>query len=154
MPLPGWEQIEGFGGIDDGISLHFREGGELVGVGAGRGHDVGYGDAAGGEGVGDEGSVAAPGDGFGAHDGEAVGACKIDEFQEIAFEVGGLHVIGIAAEAEVAPAGVRGIFAGMAETTEARHVEVFDTGIGEGLWKILLIELGVMPRFGDGADVD
>jgi len=154
MPLLGREEIEGFGGIDDGIPLHFGEGGELVGVGAGGGHDVGDGDAAGGEGVGDEGSVAAPGDGFGAHDGEAAGACKLDEFQEIAFEVGGLHVVGIAAEAKIAPGGVGGIFARVAETAESGHVEVFDTGIGEGLWKILLIELGVMPRFRDGADVD
>lgn len=81
---------------------------------------------AGGEGVGYEGAVAAPGNGFCAHESAGFLFGEDDGAPEGCFEFGGLHVVGVAAETRVAPACVDGIFFGMAEATESFEMDVAD----------------------------
>src|SRR6185312_3347289 len=92
--------------IHDAGSVYLREGSERVATrGGGAGDLLGV-DAADQERVGDERAVAAPGNGFGAHDGGAALAGEGDEVVEGLLEFRGLHVVGIAAKAGIAPACV------------------------------------------------
>ena len=77
------------------------------------------------QGIGDEGTMATPGNGFGTHDCSPRGAGHGDEFLKMEIELRRLHVIGESAEAEIAPGKVlRGAFAGMAKAAEPRHVHI------------------------------
>ncbi len=104
--------------------------------------------------VGDERAVAAPGDGFGAHDGGRSCACYFGEGGEAFGKLRGGHVVGIAAEGCVAPAGVDGVFAGVAAAAEGFQMRVIDVGGAERGCQCVGIELRNVARFGNGADVD
>ena len=56
--------------------------------------------------IGDQGTVATPRNGLGAHDRDPLQGCERNEFVKMLLEIRGLHVIGIAAEACVAPTHV------------------------------------------------
>ena len=75
-------------------------------IGFGCTHDVVDWVAARDQGIGDQGAVAAPGDGLGAHDGDGFGGRSVGQGFEGGLKFGGLHVIGITAEGLVAPSGI------------------------------------------------
>ena len=108
------EQCGGFVWIGvGGLAVDgYEEGREFVFGGGGGGEDVADLPAFQHHGVGDEGAMAAPRDGFGAHDGGGSGACDLGEGGEAFGEVRRGHVVGVTAEGCVAPAGVDGVFAG------------------------------------------
>ena len=66
-------------------------------------HDI---DTADKQGISDEGTVAAPGDRFGAHDGGSLLAGQLNELHNGCGELRCLHIVGKAAEGSVVPAGV------------------------------------------------
>ena len=98
------------GGVGDVGSVNFGEGCKGVRTARGFAKDVFDGNAASGECVGHERAVAAPGDSFGAHKGARLFGSERDGTVERGREFFGLHVVGIATEAGVAPGGVDGVF--------------------------------------------
>jgi hypothetical protein len=130
------------------------EGGEGVGLAARGAEDVFDGDAPDGESVGDERAVAAPGEGFGAHERAGLFGGEMKGAGEGGYEIGSLHVVGVAAEAGVAPTGVDGVLFGVAEAAEGFEVDVADAARAEGGRERLAIELRVATGAGNGANVD
>jgi hypothetical protein len=137
--------------------LHAADAGkrrEFVKIGAGGSHDVIHDMAANGEGVRNERAMAAPGDSFGAHDGAEFGTGQLFEARESAGELGSLHVVGETAKTGVVPAGVHGIGARVAEATEFWEMRVGDAGGANGGSEGFAVELGIVARARNGADVD
>ncbi len=148
------------GRVGDVFAADAREGCELVKIGAGGGHDVSNGMAADGERVGDERAMAAPRNSFGAHDGaefcagSPASAGKFFEARESSGKFRSLHVVGETAKAGIVPSCVDGIGAGAAQTAEFWQMRVGDARGANGSGELVAIELRIVARFGDGADVD
>jgi hypothetical protein len=86
--------------------------------------------AAGDEGIGDEGAVAAPGIRLGAHDRGGRRGGGFQECGQLTGELVGLHVVGVAAEGGL-HAGVDRAHARAAEAAKAGCVRVRDAGHGK-----------------------
>ncbi len=140
-------------GIGDFGSADFGEGGEFVGTRQARAGYMFDGDITDKKGIGDEGAMAAPRDGFGAHEGGAGGLGEFDDGFEAGGEFGGLHVIGEAPEGRIAPAGVHGIASGVAQSAEAGEVDILQPCLLEGTAEGVLVKLWIMARAGDGAHI-
>jgi hypothetical protein len=93
--------------VGDRLVVHACERCEPMRLQTLRTGDLASGHAVRGQGVGDQRTVAAPRHGLGAHERDAVGPRQLEEAPEFGIEVRRLHVVGVAAEREVAPAGVR-----------------------------------------------
>jgi hypothetical protein len=98
--------------------------------------------------------MAAPRHGFGAHDRSALRLRALDEIREISLELRRLHVIGIAAKRQIAPAHVLGIGARSPKSAESCHMRVRDPRRLQHRWKVLPIELRVAARLWHRAHVD
>ena len=70
-------------------------------------HDVPYHDAANCEGISDERTVTAPGDGFSAHQDSRMAVSQINQLVEVDRELRRLHIVGETAERRIPPARVR-----------------------------------------------
>jgi len=127
---------------------------ELVKIGARVSHNVFDSMAADGERVSDKGAMAAPGNGFGAHDGAEFCLRQSFEARESGGEVWSLHVVGEAAKAGVVPAGVDGIGVRVAQATELRQVRVSNVRVANGFSERVAIELRIVAGLGNGAHVD
>ena len=77
----------------------------------------------------------------------------IDQLFERASELGGLHVIGVAAEAFVAPAGVRRVALRFSETAKSGKVPIGDVLRGQRSRERVAGEMRMAPRFRHGPDV-
>lgn len=125
-----------------------------------RGHDVLDGVAANSERVGDKRTVAAPGNGFGAHNGAAfcfgspAQARKFFETGNTSGEFGRLHVVGETSKAQIIPAPIRRIGASAAQAAEFEQMRVRNARAAKGLRKRVAIELRIVARARDGAHVD
>jgi hypothetical protein len=134
--------------------LDVGEGREGVLLGFGRADDFENANAANEERVRDEGAMAAPRNGFGAHERGRVLGGEIDGVGEGGSEIGRLHVVGVAPETVVAPAEIDGVFAWMAEAAEFFHVDVADfSGAQRGSERVG-VELRIAAGFRKGADID
>jgi len=111
-------------------------------------------DAADQEGVRNQRAVTAPLDGFGAHDRCGLLLSRLDELFQRLLEFNGLHVIGVAAEGGVAPALVARIRPGLAQASQTRHVLIGYARRLEARRQVGAVELRVMARPWDGANVD
>lgn len=100
-------------------------------------HDMRNAPAGSGERIGDQGAMTTPGQGFGAHDGGIAGASKFLQFGQSRLKCRGCHIIRIAPEGSVSPAGVRRIFPGMAQTSQCRDIAVVNPGSLEFAWELL-----------------
>ena len=76
--------------------------------------------------VGDQRAVAAPGHGLGAHDGHRVAGGQLQQDLDPGAEGIARHVVGVATEAQVPPAGVDRIRPRLAESTQLGKVRVLD----------------------------
>ena len=95
--------------------------------------------------VGDQRTVAAPGHGFGAHEHDAVAPRPARSGWRGVGEIPALHVVGVAAKRQVAPACRWASPRRSAEAAEARRMQVADAGWREeagsastlncGLWR-------------------
>ncbi len=116
-------------------------------------HDVLHRDSAHRERVSDEGAVAAPRYGFGAHRGDMLLLGQIGQRLHIFRELIGLHVVRVAAERRIAPSHVGRIGASMAQAAESRQVDIADAGSLQRVGQSFPVELGVVARAGHGADI-
>src|SRR6185503_4392693 len=90
--------------------------------------------------------MTAPRNGFGAHQDETFTVCERDASIQTVLERGGLHVVRIAAEAEIPPASVRGVPACAAAAAQCRHVTVLNARACQRRRQVLLSELGIVTR--------
>src|SRR4051794_32059232 len=104
-------------------------------------YDVEYIDAARLKVVGDQGAMALPPDGFGAHDGGALAPGKLQQALDARVERRGLHVVGVAAKGGVAPGRIGRIGARLAAAAELGEGQVLDTRSGERAAHLLAVEL-------------
>ncbi len=104
--------------------------------------------------IGDQGTVTAPGHGFGTHDGCRLVVRNANQLAERLFKFGGLHVIGIAAKARIAPSGIYGIAPRVTQSAKSRHVQVMNAGVAQGSLKLVLSELRIVPGARDGTHVN
>jgi len=135
-------------------AANFCERREFVKIGARGSHDVLDGMAAHRERVSDKGTMAAPGDGFGAHDGAELRVRQFFEASESCSEFGGLHVIGEASKAGIVPASVDGIGARVAKAAEFWKMPVGDVRAANGGGERVASELRIVTGLGNGAHVD
>ena len=103
--------------------------------------------------VGHQRAVASPRHRFGAHDRNGFLSAQVNEFFKRVLKLLGLHVIGVAAKAPISPAGVRRIFASMPQTPQRLHMHIFEMLRHQGLGQGGVVELRIMARAGDCADV-
>ena len=100
-------------------------------------------------------AMAAPRNRLGAHqDGRRCSLRELDGAVERCGECLRLHVVGVAAEACVAPAEIDRITVWMAQAAEIFHVDVADSDALQGLGKRVRVELRIAARFRDGADIE
>jgi hypothetical protein len=124
-----------------------------VGFAAGSTEDVLDVDSARGQAVGDQRTMASPGDRFRAHDHGPTSGGKLDELGQVFTKRGGLHIIRVAAKAGVLPAGIDGILSGVPEPSEPGQMEVPDPVPFQGSRKLILAELRIPARLRDRADI-
>lgn len=104
--------------------------------------------------VRNQGSMAAPGDGLGAHQHDSLPLRQIDASVQVPSERRGLHVVRISTKTRISPATVRGVRARVPQATQARHVSVMDPSAAQSRRQLVAIELRVMSRSRDGTHVD
>jgi len=97
--------------------------------------------------------MTSPGHSLGAHDHRLGFRSQLDKQEQALAELGGLHVVGVAAKAGILPCGVDGILTRMAKSAEPRHVSVRDALGGERRVQCVAVELWIVARFRDGPDV-
>jgi hypothetical protein len=104
--------------------------------------------------IGDEAAVAAPGEGFGAHDGRALLSGEGLQIFERRFEIVGEHVIGVRCERGDLPGRVfRGFAWRSAAAAEGREVGVGDAEVLQCGCECIAIEVRVAAGAGEAADV-
>jgi hypothetical protein len=111
-------------------------------------------DSAYGKGIADQGAVASPGHGFGAHDGRALQNGEIDQFVQGRLEFQRLHVIGKASERGIMPAPVERVDLRVPKPAEGLHVPVADAPVSEKYAQCFAVELRIVPGMGNRADID
>src|SRR2546428_700033 len=88
--------------------------------------------------------VAAVVERLGAHDGGAPVAGQDQELGNPFLELGGLHVVGVAAEGVVAPGQVARVLARLAQSSQAGKAGIGDAGSEEGFLQGFGAELGIV----------
>ena len=81
-------------------------------------------------------------------------SCEIDTPVQTSSEGRGLHVVGIPTEARIPPPTVDGVAPRVSQSTETGHVRVPNAGVSQSGRERLAIELRVVARSRNGADVD
>ena len=89
--------------------------------------------------------MTAPPERLGAHDCGAALLRQIQQPMAAGLEVGGHHVISVAAEGFIAPGGVQRIRPRPPPAAQFLKVEIRYVHLREGLRKIFMSELGVAP---------
>jgi len=97
------------------------------------------------KGIGDQRSMASPGQGFGAHQSSPLLSRKLDELTQVVLKVRGSHVISETSEGGVAPADILRARSWVAKPSKTRQMEVLHPSGLETIRKRLSIKLGVMP---------
>ena len=117
-------------------------------------HDMLDMNAARGKRIGDERSMATPRHGLGAHDGGLLFSRGLHKLLDSLTKLRRLHVIGVAAKACVAPAGIQRVRSCMAQATEGSQMRVVDADGLQRFWQHVAIELRVSSGAWNRADVD
>jgi hypothetical protein len=98
--------------------------------------------------------MAAPWDGLGAHQHDALAFRQCDAAIQALSERRRLHVIGIAPEACIPPTRVCRIWPRMPQATQPGHVSVVNPRAMQSRRQLVATELGIVPRARDCADID
>ena len=101
-----------------------------------------------------QGTVASPGHCFRAHDRAPLFAAHLQKPLHGLVELLRLHVIRVTAKARVAPAEIRGIRAWVPQAAQFLQVRVLDVLVSQGVGQRVAIELRIMPRTRNRADID
>ncbi len=140
--------------IGNPCSLDVRPGGKAMVSDARRADDVHNRAAAYRQGVGDEGTVTAPWDGFGAHHGDGFGAGEAEKLLQTPGEFLRLHVVGEASERKVLPSGVGRVRFCPAESSKAGKMQVSYAGSLERTGKNVHVELRIVSGPWNRSHVD
>jgi hypothetical protein len=116
--------------------------------------DLAHGDASDEEGVRDKRAMTAPWNRLRAHQHDVLVLREIDTPFQTSSECGGLHVVGIPAEARIPPPAVDGVAPGVPQSAQTGHVLVSNPGATQNGIERLTIELRVVARSGNRADID
>ena len=122
-------------------------------AGIGVRQDLDHRDAAYHERIGHQRAVTAPRHGLRAHDRNALRTARGDELFERVGKGRSLHVVRKAAKALVTPAGVGGVLPSAAQAAKRRHGQIVDSARGQRIGQGVGVELRVVARARDGADV-
>ena len=144
---------QGQRGVGHRVPVDSRKGRISVGLAATGGEDMLDFDSTRGQGVGDQRTMASPGDGFRAHDDGRGHGGRFDELGQTVTKCRGLHVVRVTAKARIFPPGIDGILAGMPEPAESGLMDVPDPMNFQGRRQLILSKLRIAARLGDGADV-
>ncbi len=98
-------------------------------------------------------AVAAPGNGFGAHDGRCFFGGDLYECVDRRREFRRLHVICKSAEAGIFPAGIDAVARGVAQTAKFFHRSVINACRVERFGQYVRVELRIVARARDGANI-
>src|SRR5690606_17398638 len=147
------EQVRLLGRISDVRTISARERRELVVTIAGPGQDLDHRDLPHVQRVGHQRAMTAPWNGLGAHDRGAGVAADLHQVVDRVVERVGLHVVGVAAKALVAPAGVGRILARMPQAAQFGHRNVIDADGCKAAAQYVGVELGIVARARHGAYV-
>jgi hypothetical protein len=101
-----------------------------------------------------QGAMAAPGNGFGAHDCNPLPLRKLDQIVHMFSELRRLHVIGKSTETGVVPTVVNGVPPRMPEATQPGHVPVVYASGMQSNPQSAPVELWIVARTRDGAYID
>lgn len=137
------------------ISSDLRHLVQNMGSDAGCAENILDGNASNGERVTDERTVASPGNGLGAHDGDRPLRGERDEPAQPVLEIGRLHIIGESSERGVSPAAIqRRIGARAPQSPEGLHMPIVDPAIAKDSPQRIPVKLRMMPGTWDGSDID
>src|SRR6267154_3019907 len=98
--------------------------------------------------------MTAPGDRLSAHDGYALLSGRLFKRGEPVGECRSRHVIGKAAEGRIAPAGVHRILLRVSAAAELLQPTIADAAPAQIACEQRTLELRIVPRFGNRADID
>ena len=104
--------------------------------------------------VSNQRSMTTPGHRLGAHQHDALLLRQVDATLQAVFELRGLHVVGIATEAGIAPTGVRRVGPRTPQAAQPGHVSVVDLRAVQSRRQLVAIELGIVSRARDRPHVD
>jgi len=156
--LPGilglWKQRALATRISDLSGADAGEGRERVFFGSCGADDFEDPDTANDERVGNQRTMAAPRDCFGAHQRSGPQFRKLNSVLERFLEFHGLHVVREAPKTGVAPAEIDRVALRMAQAAKVLDVAVTDACGGERFREGVGVELGIVAGFRDGADVE
>jgi hypothetical protein len=79
---------------------------------------------------------------------------QVDALRQAVFELRGLHVIGIATKAGIAPPGVRGVGPRTAQAAQPGHVSIVNLPAVQSRRQLVAIELRIVARAWYGSHVD
>src|SRR5580658_1986880 len=142
---------------DRAVASYLRPGRELGPLDLAAIEDVLDRDAGGEQIVGDEAAMAAPPHGFGAHEGDPLLAGEAQEVIERAAERLGLGVVGVVAEALLAPERVRRFLAVRplpAPPAQRRDMAIADARRGQRRGERFRVELRMAPRHRKAPHID
>jgi hypothetical protein len=98
--------------------------------------------------------MAAPWDGLSAHQHDSFALRERNAPVEVLFERGGLHVIGISPKTGIPPSQVGGVAPRTPQPAQSRHVPVVNPSAMESRRQLVSIELRIVARPRDRADVN
>ncbi len=102
----------------------------------------------------DERSVAAPWNGLRAHQHDIGVPREINTPIQTSSERCRLHVVGIPAESRISPPAVRRVSPRVSQSAQTRHMRVPHSGCTQGTAEQVAVELRVVTRSWNGADVN
>ena len=108
-------------------------------------HDVVHMPTRNGQRIGDQRTMAAPGEGFRTHDRGCVPPGQCLQFGQARLKGRRCHIIGKAAKRGIAPAGIRGSLRRMAQAAQRFEVTIVNTGSLEGTGEEIATKLGMCP---------
>src|SRR5947207_3884946 len=111
-------------------------------------------DSPGDDGVGDKRAMAAPRHRLGTHDRCRLERGDGEQIVERFAELARLHVVGVSAEAGVAPLGVVRITPAATASAEGGYVSVSAPAVDDRALQIWLRKVGIPRRCGEGAHID
>jgi hypothetical protein len=149
-----FEQRALVGRVGDVGAPDTGEGGQFVLLGSSSAHNFKHANTSDTKGIGNERTMATPGHGFGTHQCRRAGFGQGDGAIERGREFRSLHVIGIAAKTRIAPTEIHRISARRSQAAEFFQVNIADAGGAKRSGQSVGVELRIVTRLGDGADVD
>ena len=141
-------------GVNDFRSFHVRKRSEGVLFGRSWANDFEHFDAARQQRIGNKRTVAAPRHRLRAHQRRRFFKPETDGVLDSGVKFRRLHVVGISAEAFVAPAQIDGILPWMAQTAQIFHVHIVDSSARQRIGQRFAAELRMATGFGNGANID